>query len=106
MRRARAVYGLQRLYFGAPQWIRTTDLRSGGRRSIQGLLLAVSVAMRPVVLAPSALRAPGILNAGRGASKTSRRARRRVRRPPECPSHEPARGRSPAAAWSPKSGKV
>jgi len=33
------------------------------------------------VLAPLALRAPGTLNAGRGASKTSRRARRRVRRP-------------------------
>jgi hypothetical protein len=46
------------------------------------LLRAESVVERPVVLAPLALRAPGTLNAGRGASKTSRRARRRVPRPP------------------------
>src|SRR6185369_7403544 len=59
------------LVISALQWIRTTDLV---------LLLALSVAARPVVLAPLALRAPGTLNAGRGASKTSRRARRRVRR--------------------------
>jgi len=32
------------------------------------------------VLAPLALRATGTLNAGRGASKTSRRERRRVLR--------------------------
>ncbi len=44
-------------FSGAPQWIRTTDLV---------LLLSVSVAVRPVVLAPLALRAPGTLNAGRG----------------------------------------
>ena len=44
------------------------------------VLLAVRVVVRPVVLAPLALRAPGTLNAGRGASQTSRRARRRVRR--------------------------
>jgi len=43
------------------------------------LLLAVCVCARPVVLAPLALRAPGTLNAGRGAR--ARRARRRVRRP-------------------------
>jgi hypothetical protein len=40
----------------------------------------MSVVARPVVLAPLALRAPGTLNAGRGASQTSRRARRRVLR--------------------------
>jgi len=54
------------------------------------VLLAVFVVERRVVLAPLALRdalrdtrrgAPGTLNAGRGASVTSRRARRRVRRP-------------------------
>jgi hypothetical protein len=38
------------------------------------LLLAECVATRPAVLAPLALRAPGTLNAARGASKTSRRA--------------------------------
>jgi len=38
----------------------------------------LSVIVLPVVLAPLALRAPGTLNAGRGASMTSRRARRRV----------------------------
>ena len=38
----------------------------------------MSVAALPVVLAPLALRAPGTLNAGRGAK--ARRARRRVRR--------------------------
>jgi hypothetical protein len=43
------------------------------------LLLAVCVSARPVVLAPLALRAPGTLNAGRGAK--ARRARRWVRRP-------------------------
>jgi hypothetical protein len=42
------------------------------------LLLALSVIERPVVLAPLALRAPGTLNAGRGAK--ARRARRRVLR--------------------------
>jgi hypothetical protein len=41
------------------------------------LLLTGSAAVRPVVLAPLALRAPGTLNAGRAASMTSRRARRR-----------------------------
>jgi hypothetical protein len=46
----------------------------------EGLLLGECVAVRPVVLAPLALRAPGTLNAGRGASQTSRRARRRVLR--------------------------
>jgi hypothetical protein len=43
-----------------------------------GLPLALSVAVRPVVLAPLALRAPGTLNAGRGAR--ARRAPRRVQR--------------------------
>ena len=45
------------------------------------LLLAVGVAVRPCVLAflRKAARA-GTLNAGRGVSKASRRARRRVRR--------------------------
>jgi hypothetical protein len=42
------------------------------------LLLAVIVYTRPVVLAPLALRAPGTLNAGRGAK--ARRARRGVLR--------------------------
>jgi hypothetical protein len=69
---ARASRGSQMC--GAPQWIRTTDLRL--RRP--GLLLAVCVEARPVVLAPLALRAPGTLNAGRGAR--ARRARRRVLR--------------------------
>src|SRR4051812_16602975 len=44
------------------------------------LLLAECALLRLVVLAPLALRAPGTLNAARGASMTSRRARRRVRR--------------------------
>jgi len=44
----------------------------------EGLLLALSVDARPVVLAPLALCAPGTLNAGRGAK--ARRVRRRVPR--------------------------
>ena len=44
------------------------------------MLLAECVVVRPVVLAPLALRASGTLNAGRGAK--ARRARRRGRRLP------------------------
>ncbi|MEO7033353.1 MAG: hypothetical protein ABI335_05990 [Polyangiaceae bacterium] len=40
------------------------------------MLLAGHVAVRPVVLAPSALRAPGTLNAGRGVgARASKRYR-------------------------------
>jgi hypothetical protein len=37
----------------------------------RGLLLAVSVVTRPVVLAPLALRAPGTLNAARGGGSNN-----------------------------------
>ena len=71
--------------------IRTADLSDPNRARYQtalrpeteaGLLLAVGVASWPCVLAflRKAARA-GTLNAGRGASMTSRRARRRVQRP-------------------------
>jgi len=57
---------------------RSTSGVSSARPS-GGLLLAVSVSARPVVLAPLALRATGTLNAGRGPR--AGRARRRVLRP-------------------------